>query len=161
MATFIIILVALIVAYWILNLIMHRVPEVEAGPTMGLTSTGSQRVHGNVPSSYRKIESDGSVSIHRNFVVKGKCMEPRGIKEGDVVDIMVFDKSKRAELGKLLEKDQIVLIYLNDRRFRGYKLRIVNDVRDNDALTYYYKDGEIQDSSCPHAFKDIIGILRK
>lgn len=159
MTTFIIVLFSMIIAYLLLNLIMRRIPEVEAGPTAGLSSTGSQRVAGNIPPSYKKREANGKISVHRNFVVKGKCMEPKGISEGNVVDVKVLEKSERSLLNKDLKKDQIVLIFLNDERFRGYKLRIVKEVRDTDALTYYYEDGQLKDSSRPHKFKDVVGIV--
>lgn len=159
MLTFAIIFFSLIIAYMILNLIMHRIPEVEAGPTEGLKSTGSKHISDNIPPSYKKKDEKGDVSIHRNFIVRGNCMSPKGIKDGSTVDIKVIKKSDRPRIKEKLEKDQIVLISLNDERFRGYKLRIIKDLRDTDALTYYYKGDQIEDSSRPHAYKDIIGVL--
>lgn len=159
MTTYIIILICIIACYFILNLIMHMVPEVEAGPTSGIKTTGHRHVSGKVPISYKKKEDNGTIAIHRKFVVKGKCMEPKGIEEGSIVDVRILNSIERSSIKDQLKKDSIVLIYLNDDNFRGYKLRIIDEIRQNDVLTYYYKNNNKNNSSKPHSFKDIIGIV--
>lgn len=136
---------------------MHTLPEVEAGPTSGLSSTGSKRVKNKIPPVYKKTESDGSVSIYRNFIVRGNCMNPKHIKDGDIVTVKVFNKKNSSTIEDRLSPEDIVLIYLNDQNFRGYKLRIVKNVCENEAMTYYFVGDTQKDSSNPHAFKDIIG----
>lgn len=159
MGTYIIILVCMIVCYFVLNLMMHTLPEVEAGPTSGIRSTGCQRVPSNIPASYEKKEADGALTIHRNFIVKGKCMKPKGINEGIIVDVRMLNKTERSHLKDNLSSGDIVLIYLNDRRFRGYKLRIIKEIRQNDTITFYYNHESEQKSSKLHLLKDIIGFV--
>lgn len=159
MVIFIIVLFSLIAAYWFLNIIMHTIPEVEAGPTSNLTSTGVRRMHGRTPPSFRKRESNGSITLHRNFVVTGKCMEKANIKDGSIVDVRIFNKDDRKHLNDFITQDKVVLIYLNDKNFRGYKLRIIRKVENDRALTYYYQNEDQVESSKPHALKDIIGIV--
>jgi hypothetical protein len=159
MTAFVIVLFGMIGLYYVLNLIMHSLPEVEAGATSGINGTGSQRVSGNIAASYWKKEADGSSSLHRNFIVKGKCMEPVKINEGSVQSVRIFNKHEKANLANILKANDIVLIHLNDKKFRGYKLRIVNHVSDSNANTYYFVNGIKQESSKPHSLDSIIGII--
>lgn len=159
MGTYITIFASMLICYYLLNLIMHTLPEVEAGPISGLKSTGCQRVTGNIPASYKKRESNGSLTIYRRFIVRGKCMAPKGIKEGGIVDVRIFNRKEHSNLRDNLSEGKVVLIYLNDEKFRGYKLRIIKELRQDAAITFYYNDGEEKESSSPHLLKDIIGVV--
>lgn len=160
MAAYILILVVLIFSYLLLKMLMHTLPEVEAGPTANVKSTGSRHIGRNIPASYRVSENGKSV-IHRHFVVRGECMKKEGFNEGDIVDVRIFDKEERADIKNHISENDIVLIRLNDRNFRGYKLRIVRSLNDDDAVTYYYDGESVKDSSKPHKLKDIIGVVKR
>lgn len=157
--TFIIIIISLIIGYWVFNSIMHTIPEVEAGPIGGLTSTGFRRLPEKVSPSFKKKDANGVSTIYRSFFVRGKCMEQVNIQDGSIVKVKVLTKSDRKNIQNVLQPEHVALIYLNDKNFHGYKLRIIQEVRESDALTYYYRSNEQVASSKPHELKDIIGIV--
>ena len=157
MATYISLLVGLIFLYFALNLLMHSLPEVEAGPTSNVKATGSRIVKGDVPASYW-VRKNGKKELHRKFVIRGNCMVKAGFAEGDIVDVRIFNKQEKEDIRQWLSENDIVLIRLYDRNFRGYKLRIIKELRHDDAKTYYYEGNEEKSSSKPHRFADIIGI---
>lgn len=157
MGIYVVILLGLIFVYFLLNYVMRLVPEVEAGPIAETKATGFRQVKDNFQSTYRSTDKNGRSAIYRKFIVKGTCMENKGIKEGSLIDVRLFDKEEKKNLAEKLAKEDIVLIYLNDKDFKGYKIRIVKELEDKFALTYYYNGQNPKDSSRPHFYSAILG----
>lgn len=92
------------------------------------------------------------------FVVKNKCMKPKGISNGDIIGIRMFDDNFRLDA---LEEGKILLIYLDNENFKGFKIR----EKGTQAMfgtaydTYYYKRGKKRKSSKPHAIETIKGVV--
>lgn len=84
-------------------------------------------------------------------------MVPVGIKEGDIIKVRIFDSIyQRTEL----KKSDIALIFLNDQGFRGYKIRLIKSINENNADTYYFNEEGLETpSSKSHALRSIIGIV--
>lgn len=160
MAIYIILLITMMAVYLILNMLMHTLPQVEAGPIRGIKSTGIQRIKEKIPASYKVLEN-GILTLHRRFIVRGTCMTPANIADGSIVDVTIFNRQQRNQIKELIQIEDIVLIYINDDDFRGYKLRIVKEILEESAKTYYYKNGQENPSSKDHFFKDIIGVVNR
>lgn len=160
MGIYLVILICLLAGYFSINLLIHTLPQVEAGAISNVKSTTVQRIKDNIPPSYTKIE-DGVQTLHRNFVVRGTCMENQQIQNGSIVDVTMFNKQQRCEINKHIKEGDIILIFINDQNFRGYKLRIVKHVMEDSVQTYYYIGDELRSYSKPHLFKDIVGIVHK
>lgn len=156
---YIAILICLVAGYLGINLLIHTLPQVEAGPTSDVKSTTIQRIEPNIPPVYTK-EEKGVKTLHRHFVVRGTCMEHIKIPNGTIVDVTMFNKHQRNDISKYIKEGDIILIFINDKNFRGYKLRIVKQVMDDSAQTYYYDGDTMHLSSKPHLFKDIVGIVK-
>lgn len=138
------------------NYLLYTLPIVEAGPISGVKHTGLQRTHQRLNSSYR-VMKDGMVYHYRRFIVQGDCMSCQGIKPHDVICVRLFNDEKEKTL---LKQNDFVLIFLNDKKFRGYKIRRIKNLTNDMAETFYYTHtGAEQPSSEPHALKNIIGIV--
>ena len=148
-------LASIISLYAVGNYLLYTLPIVEAGPISGVRHTGLQRISQRVNSSYRIIKND--VTYHyRRFIVQGSCMSSQGINPRDIICVRMFDKND----DKILHPDDFVLIFLNDNKFRGYKIRRIKEVDGEVAKTFYYNDnGAEQLSSEPHSIASIIGIV--
>ena len=158
MAILILTFATLILSYLIFGLIRNSVPEVEAGPIANIAKTDFVNMGGKVRAAYSKIIGNRKV-VYRNFVVRGGCMEPRNIKDGDVISVRTFNKEQRKDVKAQLKEGQIVLIFLNNNEFHGYKMRIVKSLGEDAAITYYYENGVEKESSQPHFYKNIIGVV--
>lgn len=142
-----------------------RLPKVETGHIIWENSLKSN------PVPIDKLLSQG-----KKFVVKGKkydasayipvradgsSMKRRGINNGDIVYAKKFDDS----FGKnSIQPDDILLIYLNDERYKGYKIRVFkkyNPDNPEDLETYYYdSEGEERISSRNHRLELVKGIVK-
>ncbi|MDR0711116.1 MAG: hypothetical protein LBF67_02055 [Prevotellaceae bacterium] len=140
-----------------------RLPKVETGPIISVDK--------NNPVAIDKILSYG-----KRFVVKGKkhdashyilvradgaSMKRRGINNGDIIYARRFDES----FGKdKIQPDDILLIYLDDDRYKGYKIRGCKKYNPNDESeleTYYYdNDGNERVSSKNHKLEFVQGVVR-
>lgn len=151
-----IIFFSLITFYAIGNFFLHTLPFIEAGPISGVKRTGLQRMHERINASYKKTTQSG-VYRYRRFVVQGECMTKIGIKPKSVVSARMF--SNDDEKNHLKAGDAVV-IFLNDRKFRGYKIRIIKTISGSKAETYYFdKEGNKNPSSEPHSLINIIGVV--
>lgn len=127
---------------------------VEAGPTKRFFR---QRQDFTTP-----IEVDcGGVVMNdklRYFVVKNNCMRLKGIKDGDIIGVKMFDHNFSMPDDY---KGKISLIYLHDKNFRGYKIRELGDYKSdiNSYETYHYKGGKLNKSSRPHSTEAIKGLI--
>jgi hypothetical protein len=164
---FIVIFVALVV-YIVVSSIRaqrSRLPKVETGHIVEKNLIQSN------PVAIDKILLSG-----KKFVVKGKkynasdyillradgsSMKRRGINNGDIIYAKKFDES----FGKdRIQPDDILLIYLNDERYKGYKVRVLrkrNPNDENDMETYYYdSDGNERTSSKNHRLDLVQGVVK-
>lgn len=134
---------------------INTLPIVEAGPT-GVSSTGFKHLSCKINSSFTKRDS-GKLYRYRNFIVQGDCMIPRNIKPNDIIKVKMFDNKFTSDN---IVSGNIVLIFLNDKKFRGYKVREIEKVHDKKAITFYYnKKGDKIQSSLPYSLENIKGIV--
>lgn len=66
---------------------------------------------------------------------------------------------EKTTLSSRLKINDIVLIYLNDQDFKGYKIRKIKEIKQDKVLTSYYLNGDEKKSSKPHYNKDILGVV--
>lgn len=138
------------------NYLLYTLPVVEAGPISGVRHTGLQRTHQRLNSSYR-VMKNGTLYNYRRFIVQGDCMSCQGIMPQDIIAVRIFDNDNDKST---LKQNDFVLIFLNDKKFRGYKIRRIKDLTKDMANTFYYtSSGAEQPSSESHALKNIIGIV--
>ncbi|MDR3366646.1 MAG: hypothetical protein LBO71_06745 [Prevotellaceae bacterium] len=142
-----------------------RLPKVETGHIVEPSLAKSN-----------PIAIDKVLSFGKKFVVKGKkydassyilvradgsSMKRRGINNGDIVYARKFDSAFGKEN---IQPDDILLIYLNDDRYQGYKIRVCrkyNHGTTNELETYYYdSDGNERVSSKPHRLDLVQGIVK-
>lgn len=148
---------SLIVLYAISNFFLYTLPIVEAGPISGVKRTGLQRMHERINASYKKIIKQDVVCWYRRFFVQGECMTKIGIKPKSVVSVRMFSDDNEKDN---LKSGDAVLIFLNDKKFRGYKIRIIKTISSDKAETYYYdEDGKEKPSTEPHSLINIIGVI--
>ena len=146
---------SLITLYAISNFFLYTLPIVECGPISGVKHTGLQRMPERINASYKKVKL-GVAYWYRRFVVQGECMTKRGIKPKSIVSVRMISNDDRNNL----KSGDIVLIFLNDKKFRGYKIRIIKTVDGNKAKTFYYdKNGNEKPSSESHFLVNIIGVV--
>lgn len=145
----------LMTLYAISSFFLYTLPIVEAGPIFGVKCTGLRRMPERINSSYKKVKH-GVVYWYRRFFVQGECMTKVGIRPESIVSVrMIPEKEKNG-----LKSGDIVLIFLNDKNFRGYKIRIIKNIDGNDANTFYYdENGNERMSSKSHTLVSIIGVI--
>lgn len=129
--------------------------QVEAGPTRQLFN---QRID---LTSMVNVDMEG-ISIDPDlqyFVVKNQCMKIKGISEGDIVGVRMFDDGCDIQLSS--KKNLMLLIYLDDKHFKGYKIREQGEITDDGMAynTYHYKGGIQNKSSKPHSLASIKGVV--
>lgn len=93
-----------------------------------------------------------------HFVVHNDCMVSRGIMPGDVIGVRMFSDNFTLSNTK---PDDIMLIHLDDARFRGHKIRVrgEQDTTNNVCHTYYYKGNSKILSAHPHNNDSIKGVV--
>ena len=124
---------------------------VEAGPTKGADEDFTTPVK-------IRVGDMQMVPEYKYFVVRNECMTPRHICSGDVVGVQLFDDN--FTVADVHEGD-ILLIHLDDERFRGHKIRVMRETEGDAFRTYYYNGNWQQDSSKPHGFESICGVVRE
>lgn len=151
------ILILIVSIYSFGNYMLYSLPLVEAGPISGIKYTGLRKTNERIRAVYKRT-INGVVYKYRRFVVQGTCMSQIGIRTSDLVCVRMIDSYEEKTK---LEEGTPVLIFLNDSKFRGYKIRIIKEVIDGDkAKTFYYNaDGSEHESSDTHSLKSIIGIV--
>lgn len=125
---------------------------VEAGPT-----SDAKEEDFNTPVQVRVGDMQMDASL-KYFLVKNNCMNPRHIYSNDIIGVQLFDDNFTVND---VEQGDILLIYLDDDRFHGHKIRVMDYSENNAFHTYYYNGGNIQSSSKPHAFSSIRGVVRE
>ena len=124
----------------------------EAGPT---ANAKEEDFMTPVPVRVGDMQMDTSLEY---FLVKNNCMNPRHIYSDDVIGVQLFDDN--FTLADVKQGD-ILLIYLDDERCHGHKIRVMDYPENNVFHTYYFIGDKIQNSSEPHAFDTIRGVVRE
>lgn len=93
------------------------------------------------------------------FVVENNCMEYKGVYDGDIVGVKMFDEKDKDSL--LCKPGDMLLIFLDDEHFRGYKIRELGYATESNTeyYTYHYKNGVKTHSSRPHSIDSIKGVV--
>lgn len=129
---------------------MYLMP-VEAGPTADASEDFATPVRVGV----------GEMSINESlqyFIVRNDCMKPLHICSGDIVGVQLFNENFTIDDVK---QGDILLIYIDDARFHGHKIRVMDYADDEAFHTYYFVGKKPHNSSEPHAFHTIRGIVRE
>lgn len=124
---------------------------VEAGPT----ADADEDFTTPVPIRVGDMQMDASLQY---FVVRNDCMKPLHISSGDIIGVQLFDSDFTITDVK---QGDILLIHLDDNRFRGHKIRVMDYVQGDSFHTYYFVGRKPQDSSEPHAFSTVRGVVRE
>lgn len=149
------IFVVILSTYALGSYIQYTLPSVEAGPTIGVKHTGLQKTSKNLRSAYTK-DVDGRIYKYRRFIIQGICMTKKRLYPNDIISVRIFSSEDKSSL----KSNDIALIFLNDDRFRGYKIRIVENIQGNEVKTFYYdEDGNKKPSSKSHSLDSILGIV--
>ena len=151
-----------------------KLDEVEAGSEAGSTGNmvmGQSRNYKVKPLREQdKLFINGEqkdISSYKQFIIKGNCMKARNIFEGDIILAELFDKNDEklpnAVKREKIKENDILLIYLNDEKFRGHKIRVFSGYKnESDELNtfYYHSDGTIRNSKKQLKLEDVKGIVK-
>lgn len=151
-----ILLATLIFGGRILYLFLRRRKTVELIPVeAGPTADADEDFTTPVPVCVGTMPMDSSLQY---FVVRNECMNPLHISSGDIIGVQLFDED--FTLADIKQGD-VLLIHLDDAKFHGHKIRVM-DYAEGDAFhTYYFVGKQPQESSEPHAFSSIRGVVRE
>lgn len=135
-----------------------RVMEVEAGPVAGSSDCA---FHTKTEPSRLVRLKDGRYVNTRDYIriiVKGNCMRPRNIQDGE--EWLVERINKWKPLDRQIKQRDVLLIYLADKNL--YKIREFKDFNGNGLLnTFYYEEnGTEHASSHPHTPESVRGVVR-
>lgn len=140
----------------ILYLFLRRRKTVELLPVeAGPTADAEEDFETPVPVRVGTMPMDTSLQY---FVVRNECMTPLHINSGDIIGVQLFDDE--FTLSDVKQGD-ILLIYLNDKGFHGHKIRVMDYPEGKFFQTYYFVGKRPQQSSSPHAFSSIRGVVRE
>ena len=134
-----------------------KLHQVEAGPTRYLF----RRKVDLTPLVDVDMEN---IKVNPNlqyFVVKNQCMRIKGIASGDIVGVRMFDSLD--DMSVKTAPSSILLIYLDDKRFKGFKIREQGELTDDGTAynTYHYKGGIRHKSTKPHPISSIKGVVEE
>lgn len=125
---------------------------VEAGPTSETDEDFTQ------PVSVRIGEMKKTPGLDY-FLFKNECMRPIGICPGDIIGVQPFSDDFTIDD---VEEGDVLLIELNDEKFRGRKIRVMDHADGSAFSTYYYVgNNKRQVSSKLHSFDSIRGVVRE
>lgn len=129
--------------------------QAEAGPTPKKWFCNKVDLMNPVNVDISGIQRDPSLQYYR---VKNNCMSVWGIYDGDVIGVRPFDDTFTVNDTK---EGSILLIFLDDQYFRGYKIREKGMLENNGMAysTYHYKGGKQHKSSKPHSIDSIKGVV--
>lgn len=79
--------------------------------------------------------------------------------DGDIVGVKMFDEKDKDSL--LCKPGDMLLIFIDDEHFRGYKIRELGYATESNTeyYTYHYKNGIKTHSSRPHSIDSIKGVV--
>lgn len=131
--------------------------QVEAGPTRQFFKQRIDLTH--------MIDVDmGGIKINpelRYFIVVNQCMQVKGISDGDIIGVRMLESGY--DLLASSQQRRMLLIYLDDAHFKGFKIREEGEITNDGASfnTYHYKGGVQNKSSRPHAITSIKGVVEE
>lgn len=128
---------------------------VEAGGTkMKTTIDFSKEIMVNTPGVASQMNKELTY-----FVVQNQCMSPKHIYHNDVVGVRMFNGTFTIEQVK---EGDVLLIWLDDQNFKGYKIRIKGNFDGTDAYeTFYYEGNKIKKSHKNHKISTIKGVVEE
>jgi hypothetical protein len=158
-----IILLILLLSYFYAkrrNVKSEFVQCVEAGPIDGVDAAELKR------RSYKDRQVvlrdyNGQELSHDKFVrliIKGNCMEPRNIKDGDMVIAEKVEETRIDAIRQVLQTNNIVWLHIEDTGMD--KIRIFKEWAGDEMVTCYYRNGVERESSSHHKIDQIRGIVR-
>lgn len=159
---FFIILTSLLIVYYLSSrgsADKEYVRCVEAGPTADLSAEELKRY--SFYDRRRELRDKDGTFIDRSnmerVVVKGGCMEKRGIPNGSQ---LLVDTIRSAEdFRQKVKPHDILMIYIADKDI--YKIREFDHVEGSKAYTFCYNpDGSRHDSSRTHSIESVKGVVR-
>lgn len=158
-----IILVALLLSYFYAkrsNVKCDFVQCVEAGPIDGVGSAELKRRSFKDRQIVLRDQNGHELSHDRyvRLLVKGSCMSPRNINDGDVVIAEKVDEERRRTIRDELRVNNILWLHIEDTGMD--KIRILRGWHNDEMITYYYRNGEEHESSSHHSISQIRGIVR-
>ena len=124
---------------------------VEAGSTANTNHNFMKKV----PIRVENMQMNPS---YEYFKVVNDCMKMRKISSGDIIGVQPLNEHYTI---KDIKSGDILLIYLDDNRFHGHKIRVMKNVEGDAFNTYYFKDNVEHKSSEPHAFSTIRGVVKE
>ena len=128
---------------------------IEAGGTKrGTTTDFCKKVMINIPGIANQMNKNLTY-----FVVQNQCMTPKHIYHNDIIGVKIFDETFTVEQVK---EGDVLLIWLDDENFKGYKIRIKGKFDGTDAYeTFYYEGQQIQQSHQNHRISTIKGVVEE
>ena len=124
---------------------------VEAGPI----ADADEDFTAPVPVRVGEMKMDKSLQY---FIVRNDCMKPLHINSNDIIGVQLFDDNFTVADVK---KGDILLIFLDDNRFHGHKIRVMDYANNDTFHTFYFVGKQPHSSSEPHSFSTIRGIVKE
>lgn len=135
---------------------VDTVIETEAGDTSNckpLSTFGA-------PSRIIRMK-DGTVVRSSDFlriVIRGGCMAPRGILNGE--EWLAVPVNRKNDIKSQIKEKDVLLLYIEDKKI--YKIRELREFLGDGMLRtgYYNSDGTEHDSSREHSAEQVMGVVR-
>lgn len=156
-----IVLVALLVVYYFSKrrtVSKVFIQCVEAGPTSEVDAEElKRRSYYDKDTVIRGIKGEVlSSSTYKRILVKGTCMTPKEIYDGDMLVAETY--SANTDFHKELKKGDIVWLKIEDTGMD--KIRIFDGWNGDEMKTFYYKNDKKHPSSSNHIISQIRGVVR-
>jgi hypothetical protein len=142
-----------------------KLPKVETGHIIyDSFAEGNPIPVDKILAAGKKFVVDGKKYDTLDYILAradGVSMKKRGINNGDIVYAKKFDDVFRKDQ---IKPNDILLILLNDERYKGYKIRVCKGRNPNDEReleTFYYdSDGNERLSSKNHRIELVQGVIK-
>lgn len=156
-----IVLVALLVVYYFSKkgtASQVFIQCVEAGPTSEVDAEElKRRSYYDKDTVIRGMQGEVlSSARYKRILVKGTCMTPKNINDGDLLVAETF--SENTDFHRELRKGDIVWLKIEDTGMD--KIRIFDGWNGDEMKTYYYKGDKKHPSSLYHHPSQICGVVR-
>lgn len=131
---------------------------VEAGPSNETTAADLVKRSYYAKKTVKRGVNGEILDENRfsRLLVKGNCMSPRNIKNGDMV--IVEKMTQDEDFSAILKENIILWLYIEDTKM--HKIRIFEGWDNGELKTYYYKNGVKHPSSEHHKTTQIRGVVR-
>jgi hypothetical protein len=139
-------------------------PKVETGRIVYSVAEGSPIPINKILASGKKFVVQGKKHDTSGYILaraNGNSMKKKGINNGDIVYAKKFDDVFRKDQ---IKPNDILLVLLNDERYKGYKLRVYKRRNPDDEreleMFYYDSEGNERSSSKNHRIELVQGIVK-